>query len=117
MPGPGITQDKENKVAVISLNDRRPRLWAHDRAKILADSGRQVTARISNLFRARQLILIAPLECDDDVFLAARQQAMEMIAFNNDNFPDFSKEPWKWEPAMCFGDEFVHTGAALEAID
>ena len=114
MPGPGITQDKENKVAVISLNDRRPRLWAHDRAKILADSGRQVTARISN-FRGRHLILSAPLECDDVVFLAARQQAMEMIAFNNDNFPDFSKGHVKWEPRMCFGDEFVHTGAAHEA--
>ena len=87
MPGPGITQDAQ-KVDIISLNDRRPVLHFKDVLKIRSDSGGQVTARIDrfNGFKGqRQLLLRAPLECDDAVFEAARQQAMDIIEFNNEN--------------------------------
>ena len=74
MPGPGVTQD-EQKVNIIGLDVPSPVLFARDTADILSDSGRQVMARIRHFKGEKKLMLRAPLECDDAVVKAAKQQA------------------------------------------
>ena len=98
----------------IKLNFPRPVLHAKDMKKIKADSGGQVKARIDRFkgFKGqRQLLLRAPLECDDVVFEAARQQAMDIIEFNNASRSPTTNEFYRdLTMKMC-----SHEGAAHEA--
>ena len=81
MPGPGIAQDPE-RVFVVRLDVPKPVFYAKDVQEIARDSGQQVRARIRYHEGEMKLRLKAPLECSDAVFLAATQQALDIIQFN-----------------------------------
>ena len=112
MPVPGITQDGQ-KVDIISLNVPRPALlYLRDILKIWKDSGDQVKARVDrfNGFKGqRQLLLRAPLECDDAVFEAARQQAMDIIKSNNASRSPTTNEFYRdLSMKMCAHERAAH---------
>ena len=74
---------KPEKVQWIRLDVPSPRFFSRDADAIYADSGQQVTARIRNYQGEKRLMVKSRFRCDDAVLRAARQQAMDILAFNS----------------------------------